>query len=199
MNQEMDFNRFIDKAMDYSSYIELIHSLHQKEQSTSFSTDLDLFHYSKLNLKRMQRIEKTYTIEVDQQQKIVSIGSPVVVLVLTESWCGDAAQVVPMVDKICTLNKNLKLKLLLRDQNLELMDRFLTLGSRSIPKILFVDPLKNKLIDSWGARPDGAKQLIIDYKEQHGVLDTQAKTDLQKWYNKDKGRQIVEELVGKLL
>ena len=60
-------------------------------------------------------------------------------LVISEGWCGDAAQNMPVVEKIVDEMPNVEIRYVLRDENLELMDQYLTNGGRSIPKALFVD------------------------------------------------------------
>ena len=84
---------------------------------------------------------------------------------------------------------------MLRDENLELMDLFLTNGGRSIPKLIALDK-DNNVIDSWGPRPTVATKMVADYKEKNGVLDSEFKQDLQVWYNKDKGQSVQEDFVS---
>ena len=57
-------------------------------------------------------------------------------LILTEAWCGDAAQNIPTIEKIARENDRIKTLYLLRDENLELMDKYLTGGARAIPKLI---------------------------------------------------------------
>ncbi|MDQ0176060.1 thioredoxin family protein [Bacillus chungangensis] len=61
------------------------------------------------------------------------------VIVLTEDWCGDAMMNLPILLKIAEKSE-MEVRILLRDQNLELMDQYLTNGtSRSIPIFIFLD------------------------------------------------------------
>ena len=76
---------------------------------------------------------------------------------------------------------------------MELMNRFLTNGSQSIPKLIVLDD-NNEVLGSWGPRSKKATKLVTDYKDQHGIIDTKFKEDLQLWYNKDKGREIMNDL-----
>src|SRR5690606_32700017 len=98
-----------------------------------------LVDYTKLNDRRMKRWDKTIKVSDSLQKMIAEFNHPVTWLVITESWCGDAAHVLPALHKIVELNENLNMKIVLRDDNPELMDAFLTEGSRSIPKVIMVD------------------------------------------------------------
>ena len=95
---------------------------------------------------------------------------------------------------MAALNENINLKLVLRDDNLNLMDLFLTNGGRSIPKLIALDN-HNNVIDTWGPRPAVATKMVADYKAKHGAIDAQFKQDLQVWYNKDKGISTQSDFV----
>jgi hypothetical protein len=102
-----------------------------------------------------------------------------------------------LLSKMANENENVDLKLVLRDENLELMDEFLTNGGRSIPKLIALDEEKNVLF-TWGPRPSVATKMIADYKEANGVVDAKVKEDLQRWYNKDKGVNVQEDIISLL-
>ena len=53
--------------------------------------------------------------------------------------CGDAAHVLPVLNKFAENDTTITLSILLRDDNEELMDRFLTNGTRSIPKLIILN------------------------------------------------------------
>src|SRR5690625_5653194 len=84
------------------------------------------------------------------------------------------------------------MKLILRDENLELMDRYLTNGGRSIPKLIVYDPNAEEVLGTWGPRPTEATKLIEDYRAEHGVIDEKVREQLQVWYNKDKGNGVID-------
>ena len=93
------------------------------------------------------------------------------------------------------LNDYIDLKLVLRDENLELMDLFLTNGGRAIPKLIVLDKESN-VTNTWGPRPTIAANMVKLYKAEHGSLDAIFKQDLQVWYNKNKGKSAEEDLVN---
>ena len=185
----------LEKALSYNEYRDLVSDLLSQGKSTGPNQSDDLLNYSKLNDKRMKRLDKTVKLTKETLAKIKDVKEPQTWLVLTEGWCGDAAQNLPVINKIAEENPNINLKLVLRDENLELMDEFLTNGGRSIPKLIALNQ-ENEVINTWGPRPTTATKMVVDYKEKHGSLDADFKTDLQVWYNKNKGENTQEDLVS---
>ncbi|QXP72835.1 thioredoxin family protein [Tenacibaculum sp. AHE15PA] len=185
----------LEKAISYSEYRVLVKNLLDEGKSTGPKQSDDLLNYSLLNDKRMKRLDKTIKISENTAAKLKEIKEPQTWLVLTEGWCGDAAQNLPVINKIAEENSNIQLKLVLRDENLELMDEFLTNGGRSIPKLIALNK-NNEVIDTWGPRPVIATKMVADYKAKHGSLDADFKKDLQVWYNKNKGEDVQENLVS---
>jgi hypothetical protein len=120
-------------------------------------------------------------------------------LVISESWCGDAAQILPIINKMAEVSDKIDLRVVLRDDNEDLMNLFLTNGTRSIPKLIIIDKKTNEVINDFGPRPKEAKQLILDYKAEHGVVDETAKINLQKWYLNDKGISTQKEIVALMM
>ena len=184
----------LEKAISYSQYRSLIKSLITQEKSTGLVQSDDLLNYSMLNDKRMDRLDKKIVISEETQDSISSLKNNFTFLVIAEGWCGDAAQIMPILNKIAESSSKIELKIVLRDDNPELMDEFLTNGGKAIPKTIIVDS-NNKVINSWGPRPSIATQMVQDYKEQNGGLDDEFKKDLQIWYNKDKGANTQEDLI----
>lgn len=187
----------LEKALSYNEYRDLVSDLLSQGKSTGPNQSDDLLNYSKLNDKRMKRLDKTVKLTKETLAKIKDVKEPQTWLVLTEGWCGDAAQNLPVINKIAEENPNINLKLVLRDENLELMDEFLTNGGRSIPKLIALNH-ENEVINTWGPRPTTATKMVVDYKEKHGSLDADFKTNLQVWYNKNKGENTQEDLVSML-
>ena len=187
----------LERALSYTEYRNLVSGLLAEGKSTGPNQSDDLLNYSKLNDKRMKRLDKTVKLTKETLAKIKDVKEPQTWLVLTEGWCGDAAQNIPVINKIAEENPNINFKLVLRDENLELMDAFLTNGGRSIPKLIALNK-ENEVINTWGPRPTTATKMVVDYKEKHGSLDADFKTDLQVWYNKNKGENTQEDIVSML-
>lgn len=184
----------LSKATSYREYGKKVSELAAIGKSTGPEQTEDLAHYTVLNDRRMKRFDKTVKIDDATVSKIKSVTERITLLVLTESWCGDAAPSLPVMNKIAEINDNIAFKVLIRDENPELMNRFLTNGAMSIPKLVLLDA-EHGILGTWGPRPQAATQLVLDHKEKHGELLPEIKEELQQWYNKDKGRTILQEIV----
>lgn len=192
---EMYIEESLKRSYSYQEYRDLVTKLLKEGKSTGSEQSGDLLHYSELNEARMNRLDKTIAVPHVIEEGFKSNAKKYIWLVLSEGWCGDAAQILPVLHKMEVLSDAVEMKIVFRDENEALMDRFLTNGGRAIPKLIVLDAETNEVLADWGPRPQGAKQLILDYKAQHGAIDETAKTDLQKWYLKDKGLSTQKELL----
>jgi len=183
------------KSLSYQEYRDLMTQLVENESTTGPNKSHDLVEYTKLNDQRMKRWDKTIKVSDSIKENLNQITSKQTWLVLTESWCGDAAHVIPVFNKMAELSKNINLRLVLRDENEALMNQFLTNGGKSIPKLIVIDEETQKVITSFGPRPADATKLIVDYKAKHKEITQEIKEQLQQWYNKDKGQSVMRELL----
>ncbi len=186
----------IEKSLSYSEYRTRVSDLLKEGKSTGNEQSEALTKYSELNEVRMNRLEKTIQITEEVRQSLQNLQSNYIWLVISEGWCGDAAQLVPIFNKMAELSEKIDLRIVLRDENEALMNQFLTNGGKAIPKLLILDAETLAVLIDWGPRPEGAKNLILDYKAQHGVVDGTAKTELQKWYLHDKGISTQNEIMA---
>ena len=187
----------LQKAISYTSYRILIRDLITSGKSSGPIQSEDLLNYSKLNDRRMTRLDKTIRLSQETLLALKKIDKPVTWLVLTEGWCGDAAQTLPVINKIANESDLITLKIIFRDEHEELMNHFLTNGGKSIPKLLVLNS-QNKVLNTWGPRPNTATKMVQDYKNKYGQLDAAFKQQLQVWYNKDKGVNIQKNMIGLL-
>ena len=184
------------KSYSYPEYRKLMADLLIEGKSTAVEQTEERTHYSELNETRMHRLDKTIKITEENTVTLKNLSKSYLWLVLTESWCGDAAQILPVLNKMALeSNKKIELKLALRDENEELMNHFLTNESKAIPKLIILDKTTGNLVGNWGPRPQGAIDLIENYKEKFGVIDETAKTELQLWYLHDKGVSTQNEII----
>ena len=185
----------LENSMSYSEYRDLVEQLTEQNSTTGEQKTEALANYTALNDRRMKRWDKTIKISEEAKSKIENASKKVTFLVLTESWCGDAAHIMPVINKVAELNENIDYKVVLRDENDELMNQFLTNGGKSIPKLIAIDNTTQEVINTFGPRPSTATKLVNDYKAEHGKLTPEFKEDLQRWYNKDKGQSTIEDLI----
>ena len=187
--------RALFNSYSYSEYRKLIADLLLQEKSTGNEQSEELTNYSRLNETRMNRLEKTIEISDENKNKLTSLKKEFIWLVISEGWCGDAAQLLPIFEKMVqAANGKIEMKIVLRDDNLDLMDHFLTNKGRAIPKLIVIDKATSVALAHWGPRPNGATELVNNYKKKHKVFDENIKTELQLWYLHDKGVSTQEEI-----
>lgn len=188
----------LTQAYAYADYRKHVSALLADGMSTGHVQSEALTHYSSLNDTRMNRLDKTLTVPEELSEALKKLENNYQFVVLTEGWCGDAAQIVPVLNKMAQSTDKIDFKLVLRDDNAELMDAYLTNGARSIPKLIIVDANTQEPVASWGPRPAEGAAIIIENKAKFGVVTDEAKTELQKWYTKDKGLSTMKEVLGLL-
>ena len=189
----------LSQSYSYTAYRNHIKTLLKEGKSSGNEQSEALTHYSELNEARMNRLEKTVKISTEIIQKLNQLNGDYIWLVISEGWCGDAAQTLPVIYKMAELSEKIDLKIVFRDENEDLMNLFLSNGTKSIPKLLILDKSTLDVLGHFGPRPMGAKQLILDYKAKHEIVDETAKTNLQLWYLHDKGFSIQKEILDLIL
>lgn len=186
----------LKESFSYQEYRDFVTDLAKEDKTTGNEQREDLIHYTQLNEARLHRLDKTIQVVDEAKLFLQQLSTEYIWLVISESWCGDAAQILPVINKMAEVSDKIDLKIVLRDDNEELMSLFLTNGTKSIPKLIIIDKETNEVINDFGPRPSGAKQLILDYKAEHGIVDETAKIELQKWYLQDKGISTQKEIVA---
>lgn len=151
--------------------------------------------YVKLNHSRMKRWTKKGTLNPELEEAIKTIASPQKWILITEPWCGDAANSIPYIEKIAQLNPNITLEVQLRDSDSEI-DNYLTNGGKSIPKLITRDSNGNDIF-SWGPRPAEAQALVLKQKGSDASSDEKY-TEVLHWYKDDKGTSLQTELLALL-
>lgn len=186
----------IDKSMDYSHYRNLVDDLLSQGLSTGENQSESMTHYSRMNVHRMEKWDKIGKLNLNLIDRLNTLTMPQTWLVLTEGWCGDAAQNLPFIAKMVTHAPEIRLRFLLRDQNIHIMDKYLTNGGRSIPKLIALDSEMNELFN-WGPRPKYAQDFVMQ-KRSDGVPYKVYSEELHKWYARDKGNALQREFLALL-
>ena len=188
----------LKNSMNYAEYRTLVTRLVEEKSTTGNDKTEDLVNYTMLNDRRMKRWDKTVKVSDEVKAKIEKFNRKTTWILITESWCGDAAHIVPVINKVAELNENIELKIVLRDENEALMNQFLTNGGKAIPKLIMIDNETNDVLNTFGPRPLIATNMVNTYKAKHGMLTAEFKEDLQRWYNKDKGQSTIQDVVNLL-
>lgn len=185
--QKSDYQFYIQKGIGYDQY------KHQMAEDLLKNTDPKIKEYINLNRHRMSRVEKTYKVSAAMAQQVQSVAHKTYWLILIEHWCGDAAQTLPVFQKVAELsNGTIEMKLVYRDENPELMDAYLTRESRSIPKLIQLDAHYN-VTGIWGPRPTEVQKLVKQLKSNPETAASYS-TELHKWYAHDKQKSLESEI-----
>lgn len=195
-NNSLISQELLDQAMDYESYTKLLDQLFEEGKTTGNNHSEAMMNYAKLNIQRMKRISKTLSITAQLEDAVRNYtGQPMIWLVLTEGWCGDAAQNLPLIHAIECLSDKINLKLILRDEHLDIMDEFLTNGGRSIPKLIALNEESLQVMWTWGPRPKEAQNMVMEFKKQENGDYQEFVKSMQLWYAKDKTHTLQQEFV----
>jgi hypothetical protein len=185
----------IANAFTYPRYRKLIDDLVAQGKTTGLPQKPVLVEYTTLNVVRMNRLDKTVTLSEELRHKLDTLREPLLWVVLTEAWCPDSAQCIPVMAKIEEYSPHISLRLLLRDENPDLMDSYLTNGGRSIPKLICMKADSGTELGTWGPRPAPLQEMVMQYyKDPQGVSHDDFLAKVQLWYARDKTVTLQQEL-----
>lgn len=186
--EKPNYKYYWEKGVDYSTYLANFEK-EVNEGSSKIHADM-----LPINWQRTKRLNKTVHIDLDSLSVIENIVFPRKWLVVTENWCGDSAQILPVIHKIAEASKSkIELRMVYRDENLNLIDAHLTNQGRSIPKLIQLNQ-NFEVTASWGPRPEVAQKLVKEIKSNPAIASTYSE-ELHKWYAKDQQVNIIRELV----
>lgn len=176
-------------SYNYKEYREMLDKLMADGETTGKDQSDEMIEYTKVNIVRMNRLDKTVKIK-DHLKSALLNAPPQTWVVLNEAWCGDAAQNLPIISKMVDFAFNVDFKIILRDDNPDIMDKFLTKKGRSIPKLISIDE-NNKVLFTWGPRPEKMQAKALELKaagEEYGE-------EVHKLYANDRATSIQAEFV----
>ena len=193
-----------NKTMDYQAYRELMAAQAESGETSGPIQNENLANYTKINHSRSSRLDKKTELKPLVEERIKMVRQPQNWLVITETWCGDAAQILPILNKMTEASEFIEMSTIWRDENLDLMDRHLSNGSRAIPKLICLNEDFSEVLGEWGARPRDAQELVeknkvimakMKDKEQKSEHYAKFQIELQKWYNSNKGEHVQHEML----
>lgn len=188
----MNLTEYINKGLSYEDYITRVED--DLENEIENDDPKEYVQYYALGLQRMNRIFKTFSLNPAQEIRVKSTTNNLKLLVITEGWCGDASQILPVVEKLANA-LNVPTHYVLRDENLELMEKYKTNGAASIPIIIGVNE-ENEEAFRFGPRPQAGMEMLARFKSNPDTYSADDfHEDLQKYYNNNKGEDIVNEIL----
>lgn len=183
---------FFKNLPQFESYYEKIQDLYSRGLTTGQNQSESYLHYTQLTLARTKRGLKT----LNPSKELISAANRSKRknwLVITEAWCGDAGNILPLIVNLSKQIEDVDLRIALRDENPEIMNLFLTNGGRSIPIFVAMDD-EMDYHSHWGPRPKPAQEMAIDHKKNPTKPYEEYQIELQKWYLQDKGKTLDREL-----
>lgn len=189
--------KHIAASMTYEAYLQLTTDLLANGKTTGENHSQSMIEYTTLNLQRMNRIDKTVELLPEMREALAALTEQWEWVVLTEAWCGDAAQNVPVLAAIAAAAPTITLRLLLRDEHLDVMDAYLTNGGRSIPKLICLKAGTLEELGTWGPRPEPAQAMMREFKANpNGRTYADATREVQTWYARDKAHTLQREMIA---
>lgn len=189
------FKEKFDKSLTYGEYKDLVLALSAGKATTGTDQSESRIATTRLNAARMKRIDATMDILPEAADAFANLKNEYAWLVLTESWCGDSAQNIPIINKLAELSDKIDTRFLFRDENPELMGCCLTNGTKSIPKLIAVEKKTFTLLGTWGPRPAPAQNMMLEYKAKKHKAYEEVQLDIAVWYNEDKGATLQKEFI----
>ena len=192
----------MSRSFNYSEYKTFFEELVMQGATTGSNQSDRLIQYTKLNLSRSKRVDKNFKPLKETSDFFKDFNREIKLKIITEPWCGDAAQIVPALAGLAELSEKIETEIVLRDENEELMNQHLTNGGKAIPVAIIIDAKNNETLGHWGPRPVVAQQMVMDYKakpENERPKFDDFVQEMQQWYNKDKTASIQNEVIQKLI
>jgi len=192
----------MSRSFTYSEYKTFFEELVMQGATTGSNQSDRLIQYTKLNLSRSKRVDKNFKPLKETSDFFKDFNREIKLKIITEPWCGDAAQIVPALAGLAELSEKIETQIVLRDENEELMNQHLTNGGKAIPVAIIIDAKNNETLGHWGPRPVVAQQMVMDYKakpENERPKFDDFVQEMQQWYNKDKTASIQNEVIQKLI
>ena len=183
-----------ESGYSYSAYSEMIADKFANGETTGPIQTPEKLKFTKINIQRMHRLDKTIQVVPEILTPFQRLNCKLNWLILAEAWCGDAAQNLPVLNKLAEACPKIKLRILLRDEHLKIMDEYLTDGGRAIPKLILMNE-QMEVIRTWGPRPKVAQDMVIENKRIGKIPYSEFAIVVQKWYLQDKGLTLQQEIL----
>ena len=189
-------NQRSQRGLTFEEYLSITQKRAEQDVEGLPVDEAERIGYTKLNLHRMQRIARTYRVSDDLDVLLRRIDRAQLWMVLTEPWCGDSSQCLPLIAGMAARNEFINVRMLLRDDNLDVMDLYLTDGKRSIPLLVAFDSAGDEIF-RWGPRPKPA-QAVFEEAKAAGLEKPELLAKMHLFYGQDRGRAVEAEFVDLL-
>ncbi len=187
----------ITNSYSYEEYREMVNDLFASGRTTGENHTESMMDYTKMNIQRMNRWDKKVELSEEMKDALSRLDCSFDWILISEAWCGDAAQNLPILGAIANHSEKINLQVILRDENTEIMNDYLTNGGMSIPKLIVFNKDTGEEVTTWGPRPAILQQMVMDNKHSNNPIPySEFSIEIQKWYNKDKGKTLQKEVMS---
>ncbi len=184
----------LHKYFSYDQYRDMVIDFAEKGMTTGFEQEQKQIDATKINAQRMKRIDKQAVLTDTIKEELTHLKNHWIWIVLAESWCGDGAQNLPFINKMAALTPKIELRIILRDEHSEIMNEFLTKGTRSVPKLICICAETRSLVGSWGPRSKAIQEKVLAFKSEHPEVSHEKFVEkLHGWYAQDKGEALMRD------
>ena len=180
--------------LNWEKYLEKFDAILSGENTTTPYNKESYTNYTKLNNSRVKRWSKTTKLSNETVEVLENLSSRQKWILITEPWCGDTANTVPIINLMAQVGTKIDFEIHLRDSKPHLIDSYLTNGGKSIPMLIIRDE-NDKDLYTWGPRPAEAQKLAVQNKELDLSAD-EKNIILQNWYRADKGESTQKEIIA---
>ena len=122
------------------------------------------------------------------EEALKSLEQPVHVLALAEDWCPDVVRHVPVLQRMADASPLIRVRYVLRKTSTDLLVRFLTNGTESVPKFGFFNN-DFALCCMWGPMPEACYDAIRIGRARQEPKP--ARQRVRELYDGDPSREIV--------
>lgn len=183
---------YIKNGYSFEDYLENIED--QLEEQIELDDPKELVPYFAINLKQSREIRKNFRYNPGMEKKAKSYDADLKFLIISEGWCEDASQIVPIVDRLAE-TIGVECKFVFRDENIELMEEYNTNGSHSIPIVIGVTPEGDEAF-RFGPRPAQAMIYTNRFKKDPDKYSREDfEEDLDRFYLENHGQDIISEIL----
>lgn len=181
----------------YSELLNLVKTLFAKNLVTGLEQSEAKLEATKINIQRFDRIYKTTALNEDLKNALKNIKTPQIWYLIVEGWCGDCAQIVPVIARIAEASDKVELKIILRDENPEFMDAYLTNGGKSVPKLISYNKHTGEELYQWGPRPQKIRAMVKSFKQENPEVNhDEFVKNVHTWYAQDKTQSIQNDFLN---
>lgn len=184
------------RYFSYSEYKKMVVDLFADNMVTGPHQIPAFMDSTKMSIQRMKKWDKIYKLSDELKENLSLVKDQWTWYVITEGWCGDAAQILPVIVKAAEYSENVELKMLLRDENESIMEKYLTNGGKAIPVLVMVNNTTGEEMPHWGPRPAAIIQKLEETKkESPEITKSELSKQLHLWYAKDKGMSTQHDIL----